>query len=381
MFSLYDLYRISAQLCKARNVPEQSFGGLGVIVAGDFAQLPPVGKGSLPLYSDTVGPCSDGSTLRAQQNAMGKVLWHSFTTVVILRENMRVRSMSDDDIALRRALENMRHKSCTKADIALLRSRIATTGDSQLSLANPLFAAVSIITAHNAQRDAINVHSAGRFSREHEVPVIPFHSIDKWSSRQTGNTVVDEYSRQKMQDVLWNLPPALTENRPGVLPLCKGMPVLLKANKVTEISATNGAEGTVVGWQAHWDPSHVYRHLDVVFVQLTAPPQPCKVPGLPRNVVPVTMHTDRISCTLPSDSYMRVSRTQVQLLPNFSMTDYASQGRTRHQNVVHLEHCRGFQSIYTCLSRSSSLQGTLILGPLDPSKITGGLTGALRHEF
>ncbi|KAI0340973.1 hypothetical protein BDW22DRAFT_1333396, partial [Trametopsis cervina] len=63
------------------------------------------------------------------------------------------------------------------------------------------------------------------------------------------------------------------------------------------------------------------------------------------------------------------------------MTDYASQGRTRHVNVVHLEHCRGFLSIYTCLSRSSSLNGTLILGPLDSSKITGGLSGALRQEF
>ncbi|KAI0341024.1 hypothetical protein BDW22DRAFT_1333262, partial [Trametopsis cervina] len=328
MFSLYDFYRISAQLCKALNAPDISFGGLGVIVAGDFAQLPPVGKGSLPLYSDTVGPFTDGSTLRAQQNAMGKILWQSFTTVVILRENMQVRSMCDEDIAYRRALENMRFKACTKEDIALLRTRIATGNDSSLSLANPRFSSVSVITAHNAQRDAINTHSLTHFAQSHGVPISSFQSVDKWASSKT-HEVNAEQAKQKMQRLLWSLPPALTENRPGLLPMCLGMPVLLKANKVTEISATNGAEATVVGWESYHDPAHPFEHLRVAFVKLTAPPQPCKVPHLPENVIPVTMHTDRINCTLPSDSSIRISRTQVQLLPNFSMTDYASQGRTR----------------------------------------------------
>ncbi|KAI0338473.1 hypothetical protein BDW22DRAFT_1298315, partial [Trametopsis cervina] len=387
MFSLYDLYRISAQLCKALNAPDLSFGGLGVIVAGDFAQLPPVGKGNLPLYSDTIGPYTEGTTLRSQQNAMGKVLWYSFTTVVILRENMRLRSMSLDDVAYRRALANMRFKSCTKEDIQLLQTRVASVHDKSKSLENPRFANVSIITAHNAQRDAINNIATARFAEQNGVKVSNFYSIDQWDhaplARVASDMSTDEDTsvKSRIQHLLWSLPPALTENRAGILPLCRGMPVLLKANKVTEISATNGAEAKVVDWQSHVGTSSGCAHLDVVFVELTAPPQTCEVPGLPTNVIPVTMHKDRIACTLPSDGTMRISRSQVQLLPNFAMTDYASQGRTRHNNVVHLEHCKGFLSIYTCLSRSSSLEGTLILGRLDPAKITGGLSGALRREF
>ena len=64
------------------------------------------------------------------------------------------------------------------------------------------------------------------------------------------------------------------------------------------------------------------------------------------------------------------------------MTDYASQGRTRPVNIVDLLHCKDHQSVYTCLSRASTLKGTVILRMPDISKITKGLkSGYLRGEF
>ncbi|EPS96741.1 hypothetical protein FOMPIDRAFT_1129763, partial [Fomitopsis schrenkii] len=63
------------------------------------------------------------------------------------------------------------------------------------------------------------------------------------------------------------------------------------------------------------------------------------------------------------------------------MTDFGSQGRTRSYNPCHLTNCRTHQSLYTCLSRSSSYDGTLIIGSLDQSKITGGKIGSLWREF
>ena len=66
---------------------ETPFGGLNMIFAGDFAQLKLV-FGS-PLYSHTVGTSLDASmSVRSQQSAIGKPLWHQVTTVVILRQNM-----------------------------------------------------------------------------------------------------------------------------------------------------------------------------------------------------------------------------------------------------------------------------------------------------
>jgi len=74
-------------------------------------------------------------------------------------------------------------------------------------------------------------------------------------------------------------------------------------------------------------------------------------------------------------------RQQVWILPNFAMTDYASQGKTRLYNVVHLNSCRSHMSYYTCLSRSASAAGTIILQGFEPSKITRGCSGYLRQEF
>jgi PIF1-like helicase len=78
-----DMYLISAQLAQINNNPESPFGGLNMIFAGDFAQLPPaIGQENASLYSQTVGV--NPKSLYDQEAAMGKALWHQVTTVVIL---------------------------------------------------------------------------------------------------------------------------------------------------------------------------------------------------------------------------------------------------------------------------------------------------------
>ncbi|KAF5372660.1 hypothetical protein D9615_009864 [Tricholomella constricta] len=106
MLSCRDLHRISARLVSVLGSPSIPFGGMNMIFAGDFAQLPPVkGKEAVSLYSRTAG--RKGRSIAEQESGMGKVLWHQVTTVVILRKNMRQVSQSDDDAKLRTALENM----------------------------------------------------------------------------------------------------------------------------------------------------------------------------------------------------------------------------------------------------------------------------------
>jgi hypothetical protein len=58
MLSCQDFYKISAQLAKAFNESNAPFGGMNMIFAGDFSQLPPVGSGeSVSLYSGNI--CHD----------------------------------------------------------------------------------------------------------------------------------------------------------------------------------------------------------------------------------------------------------------------------------------------------------------------------------
>ena len=87
---------------------------------------------------------------------------------------------------------------------------------------------------------------------------------------------------------------------------------------------------------------------------------PVKLEGLPLNVVPICRVKQSLLVEFPNKLKLGINRDQIPLLPNFAMPDYAAQGRTRLINIVDLENCDTHQSIYTCLSRASTLKGTVI---------------------
>ncbi|KAF9549155.1 hypothetical protein CPC08DRAFT_592444, partial [Agrocybe pediades] len=184
-----------------------------------------------------------------------------------------------------------------------------------------------------------------------------------------------------IREKLWNMPPSTNDQHiPGRVDICIGMPIMIRYNEATELCMTRGQEAKIVGWQSAMGP-HDKPVLDVLFAKLSNPPQSVKFDGLPENVVPLTMSPTTIKIQFDSGWYTSISRTQIQFLPNFSMTDYASQGKTRLVNIVDLTHCPHHQSYYTCLSRSASAKNTIILKDFDVEKITGKASGWLRQEF
>ncbi|EIW54749.1 uncharacterized protein TRAVEDRAFT_130473 [Trametes versicolor FP-101664 SS1] len=395
MISCLDVFKINSQLAKACPDSSDTFGGKSVVLAGDFAQLAPAGV-SPSLYSNAVGAWSSSASITSQRCAIGKALWHEFTCVVILRQNMRQQGMSADDIRFRVVLENSRYNSCTPADITVLRTRMWSATVENGGRLPERFRKVSVITARNAHRDAINSVGVSQFAADTGANLYHFHSLDKWGRAKNLNSIrraQREYQSvvdpmrltdnvdSRLQQVIWDLNPSMTEHQAGVLSLCENMPVLLKYNEATELCATNGAEAVVDSWDSHHLPSG-QEVLDTLYVCLTAPPRNVQLPGLPLNVIPLTRSKKTVKCILPiNDTVLSIQRDQVMVLPNFAMTDYASQGRTRPDNVVHFEYCKNHQAVYTCLSRGSSLEGTLIIGPVDASKLTGGPSKALRREF
>jgi hypothetical protein len=393
MLSCRDMYLISARLARVMNNLDAAFGGLNMIFAGDFAQLPPViGHEQASLYSRSVG--KNPTSLRQQEAAIGKALWHQVTTVVILRQNMRQRTQSADDAKFREALSNMRYKACTPADIAFLKTLMSSEMPGRSSVNEKQFRNVSIITNLNSQKDEINHLGSQRFAKETGQNLTHFFSIDTVSSNESEEdkqkknfitrrkrTIKYNSIPEKIQHALWEQPTcANTKLIPGKLSLCLGMPIMIRNNAATEMCITKGQEAIVHAWDSHKTPEG-RDVLDTLFVELINPPKTVKLDGLPLNVVPLTRTCVTTSCRLPDDTSLTVSRSQVEALPNFAMTDYASQGKTRPDNVVDLSQCRSHQSYYTALSRSATAAGTLILNTIHPSKITGGASGALRQEF
>ena len=388
MLSCHDMYKISAQLCKVMNKPTIPFGGLNFLFAGDFGQLPPpIGSENVSLYSRTVGMF--GTKTKSQEEALGRALWHQVTTVVILRQNMRQTQQSEDDDKLRRALNNMRYKDCTVEDIQFLRTLISSPLPGKPSITAPEFRFVSIITAKNAQKDEINRLACQKFAQESEQELVDFFSDDTLKSAEDMNKKSKQQRSKikitkltdKLQKILWQLPHSSADKPvPGKLSLCIGLPVMIKCNVATELCITNGQEGIVVGWRSSIGKQN-QTILDVLLVKLKSPPKDVQVPGLPLNVVPLTRSTVSITCILPDGSKVSITRSQIEVLPNFAMTDFASQGKTRPYNPVDLNNCRSHQAYYTALSRSSTAKGTVILQGFDTKRITGKASGALRQEF
>ena len=393
MLSCRDMYLISARLAQIMNNPESPFGAINMIFAGDFAQLPPaIGGENASLYSRTIG--INAKTTHSQEAAMGKALWHQITTVVVLHQNMRQKNETAEDIKFRTALSNMRYKACTQEDIAFLNTLVSSKLKGRSHITQQEFRNVSIITALNSQKDEINRLGTLRFAAESNQPLNHFVSLDSIPSDDSGN--VEQQHRlkakrrrvlkhikipEKIQNALWAQPSsANTKLIAPKLSICIGMPIMIRHNAATELCITKGQEAEVYSWQSSAGPYNT-EVLDTLFVKLIDPPSPVHLDGLPLNVIPLIRTSVSTNCRLPDDSSLMVSRNQIEALPNFSMTDYASQGKTREYNVVDLGQMHNHHGYYTALSRGSTAYGTLILSGLHSKHITGGASGALHQEF
>ncbi|KAF8575817.1 hypothetical protein K439DRAFT_1649436 [Ramaria rubella] len=323
---------------------------MNIILAGEFAQLPPISQ--YTLYSGSIGTNKlQGVTNEIQEATIGKAAWHQFTTVVILRKTLGGRPAK------------------------------------KVKLNQARFRNISIIVGPNARRDKYNMLGLNCYANDTKQPLHHFYSMDTLGSPKMNEDNHRNISRARVKDpqrasnvlspelqhVMWNLPHEASQHCAGKLSICHGMPVLVKHNIATPCCVTNGAEGTVVGWKCS-RLTKDKRVLDVLFVKLKNPTVSIHLDGLPLNVVPIGRAAQDIICHLPNDDTLTITRQQVQVLPNFSMTDYGCQGRTQPNNVVDLGGCLTHQSYYTSLSRSASANGT-------PNKIMGGASGWLRQEF
>ncbi|KIL56182.1 hypothetical protein M378DRAFT_59593, partial [Amanita muscaria Koide BX008] len=240
----------------------------------------------------------------------------------ILRKNMRQQANSTDDDKLRKALENMRYKDCIPEDIQFLRSRITSLKLGKASICDENFRNVAIITARNVQKDEINRLGCIKFANETNQKLIDFYSEDSLKTNdETGSKANKKWKKGvhrlttmsgSLQNVVWGLPHSSSDRHiAGKLSLCIGLPVMIKSNAATELCMTNGQEATVVGWQSCLGNSNQLM-LDTLFVQLTNPPSEVQIDGLPKNVVPLTCTSNNITCTLPDDSKIQISRSQVE---------------------------------------------------------------------
>ena len=100
---------VDKRLCQATGQLDIPFGGVSVILFGDFAQLPPVGD--RPLYST-----ASTSSLAVH----GHTMYRLFTTVVTLTQALRQAGSDSDTLAFRNLLLRLRDGAVNHDDWRML---------------------------------------------------------------------------------------------------------------------------------------------------------------------------------------------------------------------------------------------------------------------
>lgn len=78
---------------------------------------------------------------------------------------------------------------------------------------------------------------------------------------------------------------------------------------------------------------------------------------------------------------VKVTRSQLPLLPAYSYTDYKSQGRSLDSAIVDPASTQTLQGLYVMLSRVRNISGLGILRPFRPTKVYQRLSQELREEL
>jgi hypothetical protein len=219
MVSLTMLYTINQQCNKIQAVQQDSTAILGaipiVVFLGDFHQFPPIQ--SQPLWQVPKGP----------QAALGQLIWHRFTNVIILDEQMR----QQGDLEFQSLLHRARAGTMTTADVATLNRQVTQSlGDGLDSVC---------VIRSNKRRHHINRLQMQRFAETRAQDIYVFPTAHSRTKRVHGGLKIDE--------LLGTQDGEGTAKGPGLFLYTQGMPVTILYNISTPLGLVNGAKGRAAG--------------------------------------------------------------------------------------------------------------------------------------
>ncbi|KAF5343263.1 hypothetical protein D9757_015149 [Collybiopsis confluens] len=347
------LLKVSRALNKAKD-HQGPFGNINIIVAGDFAQLGPVGDPRLYSFIKT----NNVNTTYGQECIFGKLLWLSIRTVVILTEVMRQTGQENKKFV--ELLQRLRTGTCTGDDYSLLDSRVISRVKPDWE--RDIWKTAPIIVSSNRVKDLLNERAAASFAERTGRPLHWYYACDTRSGEEIQDDNLNAY--------LIALDSGKTNQRLGRIPLVIGMPVILTQNYDVSSGIVNGCCGTLKSVRYRLDGMG-RRHALSCVIESDTVVQPAALPGLDdvQHIVALEDKTGMTFVHPHSKKKCTFQRTQVPLAPAFAMTAHKAQGRTLAAAIVDIESCRGTESPYVMISRVKSLDGLLILRPFQAKKI------------
>ena len=336
---------------------EAPFGGLGIVLCGDFAQLPPTAD--IPIYIPPFGRYADKIDVVA-----GHALWRSITTIVILEENMR--AVNDPTFAS--ILKRLRTGHPTLEDVDILNTRFLPT----LCPPNAV-----IITPYNKRRHQLERHRLSMLGPECRIFRI--------------NAILRPHTPH-----LFKKGDDKTEGLPTVFYAHVGMSVMLTKNKSPKkkdwvpLGLANGTNGTIHSFDFPPDTEFelVSDRSEEPFLNVWIPskspnaiwccfPNASRLACLPAHITQPLYRLEKHQQTVSS-----VAIIQFPLIPSSVRSVHRVQGNTFDILIIDSFYIDspGFRytpektSLYVSISRCRSLSGLILHQPLTLEMIQSRFT-------
>ena len=349
-------------IMKAARGNTKPFGGVQIILTGDFFQLPPVNAFEYCLIcGTTLGPVSrigEYNCVKCSAQFKETDKWAFCSTAwkeceFAYLDLKVIHRQKDDEF---------------KALLEKCRLGISFSVDEE-----------RVLLEHESDtRDAVKL-----FPRKVDVKAINDGELEKLPTRALTYLCVDNFwtpDHETFEDKRIRCPEPMSHALEALeehsfepkLVLKEGMLVMLLVNWDTSSSLINGSQGTIVGFEKHdpdklrevrhdWEYSSRKNGLIRVFVQRTAVQEWPKVKFL--NGVTNTIYPRCMVNELGDDKpYSLLSRTQIPLTAAWAMTVHKAQGMTLSRVIVDLSHSFEPGQAYVALSRAENLKGLKVEG-------------------
>ncbi|KDN39958.1 hypothetical protein RSAG8_08407, partial [Rhizoctonia solani AG-8 WAC10335] len=313
---------------EGENNSTMAFGGIHVILAGDFHQFPPVmgGGANGALYTPT-GPTATSKLI------IGRSIYQQFKTVVLLKKQFRV-----EDTTWRGVLTRARHGICTREDLTIIRGLILDPTRDKDLLSRPGWDDAVLVTPRHSVRQRWNELATYNHCRSngHHLFLSPAYDThkDKPLDSNAKALLRAQFFAGKSSDgtPVRGDPGGLSD----VVFVAVGMKVMVTYNVETELDVANGARGTVVQIitgdpNTKDDTTDHLRQLDrppiCVLVKLWRT-NINRLGELDEGVVPIVPIRRQFTLKLPNKKVLTIWREKLPLTPAYAFTDYRSQGQT-----------------------------------------------------
>jgi len=362
-------------------VSDEPFGGLNVILVGDFHQFPPVvTKTSAPLY----WPCKPDKD--NEMEILGRKLYEQFDTVVRLKTQVRVTDAEWVEI-----LQHVRHSNCKERHLNTLHSLILTDQRCPVTdfTTSPWKDAI-LVTPRHTVRMQWNYATARSRAARHHISLLSCPAFDSIQGRPL--TLQEKFCVAAKRNGNRGHNRQQRAGLPDEVELAIGMEVMVTFNVSMDLDMANSAQGHIVdivldprenriigsGECAELRYPPVYMLVQMMHTKATT------LNGLTPGVLPVTPLSRTFTITTANGSKTTIMRQQLPITPAYAFTNYRSQGQTIEYCIVDIGspptgRLTPFNA-YIALSRSHGKDSIRLLRDFNDKLFTQHPSEYLRNE-